>query len=209
MARSAAQQPATAATDTSGLLSVERIYSEPSLSGQLARGLQWSPDDKLFSFFETRGKGKDARTELWAMDAASGERRLLIGADKLLAILPPPPAKANQSTGLGRIAPNQYQWAPDSSALLFQGEQSLTWFDLKKQTPHTLVSGTETLADPKISPDGRSVSFVRQHNLWIVDVASAKERAITHGGTEEIRKGELDWVYPEELEIKTAYWWAP
>jgi len=209
VARSAAQQPATAATDTSGLLSVERIYSEPSLSGQLARGLQWSPDDKLFSFFETRGKGKDARTELWAMDAASGERRLLIGADKLLAILPPPPAKANQSTGLGRIPPSQYQWAPDSAGLLFQAEQSLTWFDLKTQTPRTLVSGTETLADPKISPDGRSVSFVRQHNLWIVDVASAKERAITHGGTEEIRKGELDWVYPEELEIKTAYWWAP
>ena len=35
------------------------------------------------------------------------------------------------------------------------------------------------------------------------------ERALTRGGVEEIRKAELDWVYPEELEIKTAYWWAP
>ncbi|MGA2810025.1 MAG: S9 family peptidase [Candidatus Acidiferrum sp.] len=206
--RSRAQQNA-ASPPPAGALSVDRIYSAPSLSGQLARGLEWSPDGKLLSFFETRGQGKEARTELWSTDATTGERRLLIAADKLLDILPPPPARANQSTGLGRIAPSQYQWAPGSAALLFQGEQSLTWFDLGTQTPRALVSGTETLADPKVSPDGRSVSFVRQHNVWIVDVASGKERAVTHGGTEEMRKGELDWVYPEELEIKTAYWWAP
>jgi len=24
-----------------------------------------------------------------------------------------------------------------------------------------------------------------------------------------VRKGELDWVYPEELDIFTGYWWAP
>ena len=190
-------------------LTVERIYSQPSLSGQLARGLQWSPDGRMLTFFEVRGAGNDAQTELWSMDASSGARRLFVAAEKLLSILPAAPARANQSTGLGRIAPSQYQWAPDSSALLFQSEQSLTWFDLKTQTPRTLVSGQSALADPKISPDARSVSFVRDHNLWVVDVASGKERAITHGGTEAVRKGELDWVYPEELEIKTAYWWAP
>jgi dipeptidyl-peptidase-4 len=53
------------------------------------------------------------------------------------------------------------------------------------------------------------VSFVRKHNLFVVSVADKKERAVTNGGTEEIRKGELDWVYPEELDLKTAYWWAP
>ena len=65
------------------------------------------------------------------------------------------------------------------------------------------------MADIKVSPDGRSVSFVRGHNLFAVDVATGKERAITAGGSEEIRKGELDWVYPEELGISTAYWWSP
>ena len=53
------------------------------------------------------------------------------------------------------------------------------------------------------------MSFVRDHNLWVVNISDGKERALTQGGTEEIRKGELDWVYPEELEITTAYWWAP
>src|SRR5277367_412627 len=208
LAGASAQQSAGTASPAKAL-TVERIYSQPSLSGQLARGLQWSPDGRMLTFFEVRGAGQDAQTELWSMDASSGARRLFVAAGKLLSILPTAPARANQATGLGRIAPSQYQWAPDSSALLFQGEQSLTWFDLKTQTSRPLVSGKETLADPKVSPDARSVSFVREHNLWVVDVASGKERAITRGGTEALRKGELDWVYPEELDIKTAYWWAP
>src|SRR5258707_1344873 len=100
-------------------------------------------------------------------------------------------------------------WAPDGAGILFQGPAALAWLDVKSQTERTLVSGKATLADPKISPDGRNVSFVRDHNVWLVNLADGKEHAITQGGTEEVRKGELDWVYPEELDIKTAYWWSP
>ncbi len=201
-----AQQPAGA----SKALTVERIYSQPSLSGRLTRGLAWTPDGKGLSYFETKDFSKDAKTELWVMDAASGERRLLVAADKLESILPAETSRATQATGLGRRAPSQYQWAPDGMGILFQGPTALAWLDImKSQTGHALVSGKATLADPKISPDGRYVSFVRDHNLWLVSVADGKERRVTQGGTEEIRKGELDWVYPEELDIKTAYWWAP
>jgi len=114
-----------------------------------------------------------------------------------------------QATGLGRRAPSQYQWAPDGAGILFEGPTALAWLDVKSQIGRTLVPGKAGIADPKISPDGRYVSFVRDHNLWLVGVADGHERAITQGGTEEIRKGELDWVYPEELDIKTAYWWSP
>src|SRR5260370_36139065 len=93
-----AQQPAAAGK----ALTVERIYSQPSLSGQLTRGLAWTPDGKGLSYFETKGSGKDAKTELWVMDAASGERRPLVGADKLDAILPSDTSRPTQATGLGR-----------------------------------------------------------------------------------------------------------
>ena len=202
---SAAQRPAGAGKT----LTVERIYSQPSLSGRLTRGLAWTPDGKALSYFETKGTGKEAKTELWVMDARSGERRLLVGAAKLESILPADTSRPTQATGLGRRAPSQYQWAPDAAGILFRGTTALGWLDLKLQTGRTLVSGKATIADPKISPDGRFVSFVRDHNLWLVSLMDGRERAITQGGTEEIRKGELDWVYPEELEIKTAYWWAP
>jgi len=205
----AASSPAQQPTGAGKALTVERIYSQPSLSGRLTRGLVWTPDGKRLSYFETKGSGKEAKTELWEMDAASGERRLLVSSDKLESILPAEPSKPTQATGLGRRAPSQYQWAPDGAGILFQGPEALAWLDVKSQTERTLVSGKATLADPKISPDGRSVSFVRDHNVWLVNLADDNERAITQGGTEEVRKGELDWVYPEELDIKTAYWWSP
>jgi dipeptidyl-peptidase-4 len=200
-----AQQP----TAPGKALTVERINAQPSLSGRLTRGLAWRPDGKQLSFFETKGSGRRAKTELWVMDASTGERRVLVAADKLEAILPADSGRETQATGLGRRAPSQYQWAPDGAGILFQGATALAWLDLKSQIGRMLVSGKASLADPKISPDGRTVSFVRDHNVWLVSVADGKERALTHGGTEEIRRGELDWVYPEELEIKTAYWWSP
>ena len=211
---SSAQQTAPAAAaapaTTGKALTVERIYGdEPSLSGRLTKGIAWTPDSKQLSFFETKGVGKDAKTELWVMDVATGARRALLSTEKLEAVLPADSEKTTQATGLGRHAPAEYQWAPGGGALLFQGATSLAWFDLKAQASRTLVSGKEGIADPKISPDGRYVSFVRDHNLWLISLADGKERALTQGGTEEVRKGELDWVYPEELEITTAYWWAP
>src|ERR1700682_4946321 len=210
---SRAQQPAApapaAAPASYKPLTVDRIYSEPSLSGRLTRGIAWTPDSKQISFFESKGAGKKPKTDLWALEVASGQRRSLLSAEKLESVLPADSERTTQATGLGRHAPAQYQWAPEGGALLFQGPTSLAWFDLKTQASRILISGKENIADPKISPDGRFVSFVRNHNLWLISVADGKERAFTQGGTEEIRKGELDWVYPEELEITTAYWWAP
>jgi len=72
-----------------------------------------------------------------------------------------------------------------------------------------LLSGKDAIVDVKFSPDGRNVSYVSQHNIHVITLSDGKTRAITSGGSEEIRKGELDWVYPEELDLKTAYWWSP
>jgi dipeptidyl-peptidase-4 len=163
----------------------------------------------MVTFFEAKGTGKDAKTELWGLEIASGQRRLLVSAEKLETVLPAGKTAQTQATGLGRHPASQYAWAPGGEQLLFVGPNSLSWFDLKTQASRTLLQGKETIADVKISPDGKSVSFVREHNLFVVNVADGKERAVTHGGTEEVRKGELDWVYPEELDLKTAYWWSP
>jgi dipeptidyl-peptidase-4 len=204
-----AKAPSNSAAAAPGQLSVARIYSPPSLSGSLTQGIAYTPDGKKLSFFDRKGAGKDAVTELWAIDIATGQRSLLIPADKLASILPAKSEKQSQATGLGRRAPSAYQWSPAGDALLFQGPTSLAWFDLKSQAGKVLVYGEKAIADPKISPDGKFVSFVRDHNLWLVGVAEGGERALTTGGTDQVRKGELDWVYPEELEIFTAYWWSP
>ncbi len=200
-------------------LTVERIYGQPSLSGKLTTGVQWSPDGKLLSYFHRAGEGAAAKTDIWALDAATGERRLLVDSDKLRQLLPSSEATGQgQQTGLGRVTPQKYFWAPGNDALLFVAQDHLAWFDLKTQTGKRLAGppaegsgGREARAiqDAKISPDGRWVSFVRSYDLSVVNVATGEEKQLTHGGREELMNGQLDWVYPEELEIRTAYWWSP
>jgi len=210
---------ATAAQAPARQLTVERIYSAPSLSGQILRDTVWSPDGKWLTYLSRNGD--PAGPQIWAVDATSGQRRVLVDNDHLRKVLLPP-ASRGQQTGLGRLTPQQYLWAPDSKALLFISAQELFWYDLAAQTSRRLVaappassaqgaSDTEaTIDDAKISPDGRWASFIRAHDLWVVSVAGGgAPRQITRGGSEERRNGELDWVYPEELDIHTAYWWSP
>ncbi len=185
-------------------LTVERIYSPPSLEGALAEGLEWSPDGNLLSYFAETKDG----TELWAIDATTGERRRLVSAEKLASLLAPE-APPTQRTGLGRVTPQRYFWSPPGDALLFPWEKKLVWFALNTQTARTLESAGQPIADPKISPNGRWVSFLRGWDLWVVNVASGEEKQLTRGGREELRNGQLDWVYPEELDLHTAHWWSP
>ena len=63
--------------------------------------------------------------------------------------------------------------------------------------------------DPKLSPDGKSVAFRRDWDLYVLDIASKRETRLTTGGSDVLRNGGLDWVYPEELDLGTAYWWSP
>ncbi len=76
------------AQEQSGLLTVKKIYSQPGLGGRPYRGVQWAPDGKMVTFFAPNGAGKDAKAELWSLEISSGQRRLLVSAEKLETVLP-------------------------------------------------------------------------------------------------------------------------
>lgn len=182
-------------------LTVDRIFSAPSLSGELTEGIEWAPDGKRISYID--------QSEIWTMDATTGERKVLVGAETLRSVVQPEKEKAIQATGLGRVEEQAYQWSPDGRWLLFVGSNSLVLLDLRTNMPKALVSYTDEISDPKFSPDSNWVSFVRASNVWVVNIVSGESKALTTGGREELLKGQLDWVYPEELDCATAYWWSP
>jgi dipeptidyl-peptidase-4 len=205
-----AASPAIARPHPSRSLTVERIYGAPSLSGHLVQGIEWSPNGESISYLERRG----SRVEMWTMDAAKGERKMLVNADVLDEVLAPDPTSTIQATGLGRVQADRYIWSPAGGALLFNGCAKLVYLDLKTMVPKSLARTDPGEAsscddDPKFSPDGKWVSFVRESNLYVLSVANGEVRKLTAGGSEEILKGELDWLYPEELDSNTAYWWSP
>jgi len=190
-------------------LTVERLYTAPNLSGSVVRGIEWSPDSKRFAYFHDSESGKEASTELWVMDASTGKTSVLVNAKLLETLLQPPKQQATQPTGLGRAIPQDYQWSPDGNALLFIGDTQLVWLDLRSMSSTRLVSGDAEIEDPKISPDGKWVSYLQNYNLWVVNLVTKERKPLTTGGSEEVLKGKLDWLYPEELSSRTAYWWSP
>lgn len=190
-------------------LTVDRMLSAPSLSGTLVRGIEWTPDGKRVSYFQRTGSGRDAATDLWVMDAAGGQKSVLVSAKMLGSLLEPEKQKATQGTGLARATPQDYQWAPDGKGLLFVSDTQLVWLDLATMSRKLLISGKEEIEDSRLSPDGKWASFVQNFNLWTLNLASGEKKQLTQGGSEEILKAKLDWVYPEELSSRTAYWWSP
>ena len=70
-----------------------------------------------------------------------------------------------------------YMWAPDSKHLLFDSNGSLWYYELANGTGIDIGStGASSGDDPKFSPNGEYISFVRNHGLAIVPLRSAERR---------------------------------
>ncbi len=62
-----------------------------------------------------------------------------------------------------------YLWAPDSAHLLFDANGRLWLYDLRNGTGVQMgFTGTSSGDDPKFSPDGSTVSFIRDHGLAVL-----------------------------------------
>ncbi|MCU0247167.1 MAG: DPP IV N-terminal domain-containing protein, partial [Bryobacter sp.] len=108
-----------------------------------------------------------------------------------------------------RVSERPVQWAPDGKHLLVLAKGDLFWVEVDTKKWTQLTATPEAEADPKIAPDGRSVSFRRGHDLYALDITKKKARRLTSDGAENRLNAELDWVYPEELDLGTAHWWSP
>jgi dipeptidyl-peptidase-4 len=60
------------------------------------------------------------------------------------------------------------------------------------------------------SPDGNKAAFVRDNDLYVVDLATMKETRITSDGAwNKVLNGATDWVYEEEFALVQGYAWSP
>jgi dipeptidyl-peptidase-4 len=172
-------------------------------------GFEWSPDGIAIAYFQPLPSGFGLRLELDLVSADGTKRETLLGQEEIDKLFPPRPSGEE---GL-RVPPPRakvgFAWVADGSALLLHSDLSIALVDRKTHETRPLVSGKEAIDDVQLSPDGRSVAFVRDHNLWSVPLAGGTAHAITRGGAALLHKGELDWLYPAELGTKHGYAWSP
>jgi dipeptidyl-peptidase 4 len=185
-------------------LTVERIFAHGPITGNPPEGLTWSPDGKHLTYLDSG--------ELIDLDPGSGKPHVLVSRSKLASLAG---AQANEQDKdhRDRYKMASYIWAPDSKHLLFDSNGRLWLYDLANGTG-VQVGFTDTAAgdDPKFSPNGETISFVRNHGLSVVrprDIGNAGAFPIATAPNPTTTNGEVDWVYEEELDVRSNYFWSP
>jgi dipeptidyl-peptidase-4 len=212
-----------ASSITAAQISLEPDVNEP------ADSVRWSPDGARVGWMRlvqpaATARGELAQRVIWAtpastesgLDPKTSQPTIIVPATKVTACLRgtdvPAPQKLDQDDR--QENPNLLQdfaWSSDHSSLLLVGGQSIAWLNLATGVSRLLESGDQPVSDAGISPDGHTVSYIRDHTLWAIDVRSSTSHAhlFLRAARKDILEGEPDWPYRNELHLSRAYWWSP
>lgn len=161
----------------------------------------WAPDGKTFVYRQAN--------ELKWFDVASKKSSDVVDLTALDSAALSPPVAERYEWENRRVDEATLQWSPRGRQVLYDGGGDLFLITVPGGQWRQLVKTEAAEHDPKFSPDGKRIAFRRGWDLYVLNLADGRETRLTSDGSDTLRNGGLDWVYPEELELGTAYWWAP
>jgi dipeptidyl-peptidase-4 len=191
-------------------LTLDRIYDDPALAGPGVRALKVAPDGARVTFLRGR-EDNQFQLDLWEFNMKDKSTRRLVDSktlvpDENLSDAEKARRERERTASLKGII--SYSWSPDGKRLLVPIAGNLYLIDVSKPDAARLVA-SGNVTDPKISPKGKYVSFVRDQNLYVIDLATGKEKALTTDGKGTLHNGEAEFVAQEEMHQFTGYYWAP
>jgi dipeptidyl-peptidase 4 len=191
-------------------LTLDRIHADPALSGPGVRSLRVSPDGERVTFLRGRADNQ-FQLDLWEFNMKDKTTHRLVDSKQLvpnenLSLEEKARRERARTASLSGIL--SYSWSPDGKQLLVPIAGDLYLVDVNKpEAARKVASGN--VGDPKISPKGRYVSYVRDQNLFVIDLATGRERQLTTDGKGTVHNGEAEFVAQEEMDQHTGYYWAP
>lgn len=201
-----ARPPPGSSEEREGLLPItfEDVYGggrPPNLNGSPASAGAWIDSEHFLQVREGR---------LRKVHAVSGRSEPFHDPAKMAAGLAKLPT-IDRRTADSISRRTSFAMNRDRSAALFEHRGDLYYASFDGTTAVRLTSDPRRAELATFSPDGRFVAFVRENDLWVVDVETQRERQLTTGGTDLIRHGKADWVYYEEIFRRNwrVYWWSP
>ena len=198
-------------------LTLKRIFSR-GITGPMPGALEWTPDGKHVSFIERLPGHKQAN--LYWINILTGRQREL--AKHALFAGGPTPAeryRTHLSEPASLYAAPGYRWSPKGDGIVFSASNQIQFYSPTTRMATQMTGGGGIKYDARLSPDEHWLSYVDHHQLMLAPLklqhgapimtpssAPAKAVAPAQAGVYE---GGLDWVYPEELNIRSAYAWSP
>ena len=148
------------------------MFSSPSLAGPTPREAKLSPDGRFVTLLKNRADDKD-RYDLWAIDTATGQQRMLVDSQKIGtggAISEEEKMRRERARIAGTKGITEYGWAPNSKSILVPIDGDIYVAGLDGNI-RRLTSTAATEINAKVSETGRYLSFLRDQNLFVMDAA--------------------------------------
>ncbi len=185
------------------------IFERGDYTPQAPRESRWLDGGERYTVLEDAAD-KHKGTDLVAYDTATGQRTVLVSAEKLIPTGQKDP-----------LSVDDYEWSTDHTQLLIFTNSKKVWrlntrgdyWVLRLSDWRLTKIGDDAPASSlmfaKFSPDGRSVAWVRDNNIYVEDLATSRIRQLTGDGSAEIINGTTDWVTEEEFDLRDAFRWSP
>ncbi len=192
-------------------LTVERLFSDPPLTGTLPTNLKFSPDGNFIAFLKVADDNRE-RMDLWRYTIDSGISECWINATKLVV----PAGKLSVAEKAERERKRQfatgitsYSFSADGAYLLIPADGAGYLFDTASGVLDRFTPEGCRQTELRFSPKATFVSYVRDHDLYRYEIATRTETAVTTDGGGGISNGLADFIAQEEMHRFEGYWWSP
>jgi len=191
-------------------LTIEQVARFPRPGMAVPSRWGFTPDGRRVTYlFSERS---DLVLSLWERDLETERRRQLAG----------PPPGGSDERGLSReevlrrerlrlreLGVTDYHFARDADppVLLIPGPSGVSV--RVGDGDFRVLEGTAGALDPRLSPDGSAVAFVRGGELHVAEVATGEVRRLTEGAAEGLTHGVAEYIAQEELDRGEGFWWSP
>jgi dipeptidyl-peptidase 4 len=185
-------------------LALEDIWGKRDLVATSPEGTNWLKDGRFYTALVPDEKNQTQ--DIVRFDITTGQPvNTLVEGESLRG-------------ATGPLGVDGYTFSADEQRLLITTAEEPIYrrsskaefylYDLKNKELKPLSKGGKQQY-ATFSPDGERVAFVRQNNVYYVDVAGGQEHKVTEDGTVNQRiNGALDWVYEEEFEFAKGFDWS-
>ena len=193
------------------VLTPERVFANPSLTGPVAQGVSLSPDGELVAFLRAREDDVSV-LDLWAAPTGAGEPFKLIDARALVpdaGELSEAEKARRERMRISQRGVVEYSWDEQGRYILAPLEGDIFLASREGGDIRRLTETEADEIDAKVSPLGNFVSFVRDQDLVVLNLASGDEIEVTTDGDGLITWATAEFIAQEEMDRDTGYWWSP
>ncbi len=191
-------------------LTVERLFSSPSLSGSVPMQIHFAPDGTRVTYLANPPTDRE-RLDLYSYDIANDTTVCLIDASmvhangELTAAEKADRERRRQFSG----GVTHYRWLPDSLRICCMIGGAVYVFDCSAKTLRAVTPKGFRQTNLTVSGRGRYASYVRDGDLYAYDFEGECEERFTHDASDCVTNGLPEFIAQEEMHRFDGHWWSP